>query len=245
MKVATIERVSPIWSGWEWWLDQIVFMKSALFDRKTNVIICRIARMCAGDSTGSPIARRSRSIFGRFRSWKRSRATHARCFSRLWRDQFPLAGHRVPAVGPSDIFDMTDNTMVLICRAVKRVKRCPRRWRRWMVATSDTETLSLSYRISRASCGTARPWTVVPIVPRTPPPHRPASRGNSPLSFSLRFADLRPGCDLNRSIEPDRYAGVGDRSQSAIRLPCERSLTFFYLGKNFRHPVWNRDLWNL
>lgn len=57
---------------------------------------------------------------------------------------------------------------------------------------------------------------MVPIVPRTPPPHRPAPLVAILLSLSLSpFADPRSDSDrsdLNRTIALDRHAGVGDRS---------------------------------
>lgn len=94
-----------------------------------------------------------------------------------------------------------------------------------MVATSDTGTFSLSYRISCASCAaqSGNAPTVVPIVPRTPPPHHPASYGGPALSFSFSFADLRSDFDRLRSESLDcaRYAGVGDHSpacKTQIRL---------------------------
>ena len=141
-------------------------------------------------------------------------------------------------VGPSDISDMTDNTMALIRRTVKRVKRCPWRWRRWMVATSDTETLSLSYRISCASCGTARQC---PDSGSHCSTHSlaasPRVLWQSSSLFLSPFADLRSDfdrLDLNRLIALDRYVGVGDRSYARrARLDCcaKDQLPFFTLER--------------
>lgn len=74
------------------------------------------------------------------------RATHARAFHASDTTssfaEAPKAG-----VGPSDISAVTDNTMALIRRTVKRVKRYPRPRRRWM-AGPERVGLRLSYRIS-------------------------------------------------------------------------------------------------
>lgn len=68
--------------------------------------------------------------------------------------------HREPpgtrAVGPSDISDMTDNTMALIRRAVKRVKRCPRPTMAPMNGGYERYRDSPYLIGSTASCGTAR-----------------------------------------------------------------------------------------
>lgn len=75
------------------------------------------------------------------------RATHARAFHASDATssfaKAPKAG-----VGPSDISAMTDNTMALIRRTVKRVKRYPRPRRRWMAGPERVVGLHLSYRIS-------------------------------------------------------------------------------------------------
>ena len=59
------------------------------------------------------------------------RATHARAFHASdATSSFAEAPKAVVGVGPSDISAMTDNTMALIRRSVKRVKRYPRPRRR-------------------------------------------------------------------------------------------------------------------
>lgn len=87
----------------------------------------------------------------------------------------PLAGHRVPSVGPSDIPDMTDNTMALICRAVKRVKRCPRRYGAdewWLRAIQGPSPYLIGSpaRVVRHSQAMLRQWfPLFHALPAAPP----------------------------------------------------------------------------
>lgn len=145
---------------------------------------------------------------------------------------------------------MTDNTMALIRRAVKRVKRCPRddgadEW--WLRAI---QRLSLSYRIYRElRHGQAMPLrTVVPIVPRTPPPpdlssHPSLLRSLSFfLSFPLFLSLCRPTSRLrsvgSESLYCARYAGVGDHSLAhGVRLDyCESDRLPFSLTRRGGGP---------
>lgn len=121
----------------------------------------------------------------------------------------PLAGHRVPSVGPSDIPDMTDNTMALICRAVKRVKRCPRRYGAdewWLRAIQGPSPYLIGSpaRVVRHSQAMLRQWfPLFHALPRRTTPHLTAV----PLSLSLfhlpTYVPTSIGCDLNRSIALD------------------------------------------
>jgi len=121
----------------------------------------------------------------------------------------PLAGHRVPSVGPSDIPDMTDNTMALICRAVKRVKRCPRRYGAdewWLRAIQGPSPYLIGSpaRVVRHSQAMLRQWfPLFHALPRRTTPHLTAA----PLSLSLfhlpTYVPTSIGCDLNRSIALD------------------------------------------
>lgn len=68
-------------------------------------------------------------------------------------------------------------------------------------------------------------------LPRRIAPHLVAILLSLSLSVLPTYVPIRD-CDPNRSIELDRYAGVGDRSQSAIRLPRARDqLPFFTLER--------------
>lgn len=121
----------------------------------------------------------------------------------------PLAGHRVPSVGPSDIPDMTDNTMALICRAVKRVKRCPRRYGAdewWLRAIQGPSPYLIGSpaRVVRRSQAMLRQWfPLFHALPRRTHPHLMAI----PLSLSLfhlpTYVPTSIACDLNRSIALD------------------------------------------
>lgn len=103
-------------------------------------------------------------------SWKAQadmpvpRATHARAFHASdTTSSFAEAPKAVVDVGPLDISAVTDNTMALIRRTVKRVKRYPRPRRRWMVAPRER---GCTYLIGSPSCtASSNSLTVVPIVP--------------------------------------------------------------------------------